>query len=259
MTTKGYWENKEDRAEKALAHTSLMEAKYSDRISSSIESTTVYNTNFHSFKVSEIKTKQIILDDTDSVSAVFKYAVDPEVKTAVLNFSSYKNPGGMFIKGSRAQEECLCHESDLYNILKEIPEFYQWNKQNTNKALYMNRGLYVPEVVFERDSKTTVCDVITCAAPNKFAAQKYYGATNEENLDALTERIQFVLDIAKENDVQTLILGAYGCGVFGQNATEVASIFKDYLANEYSCFDTKVFAIPSGNSNYKKFVEVFEE
>ena len=258
MTTKGYWNNKEERGARALVHTTAMEAKYIDRISSSIENTTVYNTNFHSFKVNETKTKQIILENTDSVSAVFKYVVGPEVKTAVLNFSSYKHPGGMFIEGSRAQEECLCHESDLYNILKEIPEFYQWNRQNTNKALYMNRGLYVPEVVFERDSKTVVCDVITCAAPNKFAAQKYYNVMDETNLRTLEDRIQFVLDIAKENDVQTLILGAYGCGVFGQDATEVASIFKDYLTNEYSCFDTVVFAIPSGNSNYKKFVEVFE-
>ena len=55
MATKGYWENKEDRAEKALIHASLMEAKYSDWISSSIENTTVYNINFHSFKVSENK------------------------------------------------------------------------------------------------------------------------------------------------------------------------------------------------------------
>jgi len=256
--TKSYWNNKEERAAMASAHTIAMEANYSDWISSSIENTTLYNTNFHSFKVSEAKTKQIIIENIDSVSAVFKYAGVPEVKTAVLNFSSYKHPGGMFIEGSKAQEECLCHESDLYNILKEISEFYEVNRRDTNKALYLNRGLYVPGVVFERGLKTVACDVITCAAPNKFAAQKYYGVTDEENLKVLEDRIQFVLDIAKENDVKTLILGAYGCGVFGQDATEVASIFKDYLANGYGYFDTVVFAIPSGNSNYKKFAEVFK-
>ena len=38
-----------------------------------------------------------------------------------------------------------------------------------------------------------------------------------------------MLDIAKENHVGTLILGAFGCGVFGQDAGEVAEIFKEYL------------------------------
>ena len=35
--------------------------------------------------------------------------------------------------------------------------------------------------------------------------------------------------MAKENQVDLLILGAYGCGVFGQNVKEVAEIFKEYL------------------------------
>ena len=41
-------------------------------------------------------------------------------KIAVLNFASFKNPGGMFYNGSSAQEESLCHESFLYNVLKKI-------------------------------------------------------------------------------------------------------------------------------------------
>ena len=64
--------------------------------------------------------------------------------------------------------------------------------------------------------------------------------------------------IAKNNEVDTLILGAYGCGVFGQDPYEVASIFKEYL-DECKCFKTVVFAVPNGkNGNYEAFIKTFE-
>ena len=88
--------------------------------------------------------------DMDSVSAIFQYA---ENNTAVLNFASYKNPGGMFVNGSKAQEECLCHESFLYNVLKENQNYYNWNNQHKNRALYLNRALYSPNIKFFHEDK----------------------------------------------------------------------------------------------------------
>ena len=102
--------------------------------------------------------------------------------------------------------------------------------------------------------------MITCAAPNKAAAQKYENVSDQANTEALKSRIQFVLDIAEKNEVKTLILGAYGCGVFGQDAKEVAGIFKEFLTTTHTSFDTVVFAVPDGkNGNYRRFAEVFKE
>ena len=128
-----------------------------------------------------------------------------------------------------------------------------------NKALYLNRGLFSPDIKFFKNGEIVHCNVITCAAPNKTAATRYQQISDLENKTALEKRIKFVLDIAKENDIKTLILGAYGCGVFGQNPAEVASIFKEYLKNDFNCFDKVIFAIPKNenNKNYEKFIEVF--
>ena len=165
----------------------------------------------------------------------------------------------MFINGSKAQEECLCHESFLYNVLLQfVQEFYDWNNKNKNKALYLNRGLYSPGIVFCKDGENAICDVITCAAPNKSVARRYQHVQNEENTKVLKSRIKFVLDIAKENHVGTLILGAFGCGVFGQDAGEVAEIFKEYLETTHKCFEKVVFAVPEGkDKNLESFKTVF--
>lgn len=260
-----YFDGKEQRAKKAQTWTQKMAKQYPAAIKRSVAETITYSENhcFHDYGAR--KGMEIFIEDMDSVSAIKREARIIETENtgqrlAVLNFSSYKHPGGMFLKGSKAQEECLCHESFLYNVLRDKPEFYMWNNEHKNKALYLNRALYTPLVVFGGIENGKLCDVITCAAPNKSAAQKYQNVTDKENSKFLTERIKFVLDVARENKVDVLILGAYGCGVFGQNPREVASIFKHYLDTTYKCFDKVIFAIPDGrNRNLFEFKKVFKK
>ena len=251
-----YWNDRANRAEKAKQHTKDMETRYKNQIDAVVRNTKTYGTDFD-LDPNGSKLIKIIVEDTDTVSAASKYK---DGKCALLNFSSYVHPGGKFIEGSKAQEECICHESFLYNVLFEFENsFYAWNNKYKNRALYTNRGLYSPGIVFEHNGKAFIYDVITCAAPNKSAAQKYQDVSNAENTKCLRARIKFVLDMAKDNEVNTLILGAYGCGVFGQDPEEVAGIFKEYLDSSHKCFDNVVFAIPSGtNGNLEAFKKVFK-
>ena len=256
--TKRYYPNKEERAKLAQNHTKEMEDLYKDEIEDCIDETLAYNAN-SKFIEKRLNNKQIIIvDEIDSVGAVFKYVNINEI-TAVLNFASYNNPGGNFINGSKAQEECLCHESYLYNVLKGRIGYYKINHKNKNKCLYTDRALYSPNVRFIRGDKDVFCDVITCAAPNKTAAQKYCKVSDEENSKVLKERIEFVLKIAQDNGVDNLILGAYGCGVFGQDPLEVAKIFKEFLSGKYKCFNKVIFAIPNKlEVNYRCFQKIFK-
>ena len=256
--TKKYYPNKEERAKLAQDHTKEMEDLYKDEIEDCIDETLAYNTN-SKFIEKRLSNKQVIIvDEIDSVGAIFKY-VDINEITAVLNFASYNNPGGNFINGSKAQEECLCHESYLYNVLKGRIGYYKINHKNKNRSLYTDRALYSPNVRFTKECKDVFCDVITCAAPNKTAAQKYCNVSDEENSKVLKERIEFVLKIAQDNGVDNLILGAYGCGVFGQDPLEVAKIFKEFLLGKYKCFNKVIFAIPNRlEMNYRCFKRIFK-
>lgn len=252
---KEYWVGKEQRAELAKQHTITMDLKYPEEINKSVEKTKVYTEPFNK-EVNGNKMPVIDIIDTDTVTAIFKHKKQGE-KIAALNFASYKHPGGGFMKGSSAQEESVCHESNLYNVISQFESgFYAENNKDKNKALYKDRGLYSPDIVFERGNRQTLCDVITCASPNKKAAQKYCYVSDHKNYEALESRIKFVLDMAEENNIDVIILGAYGCGVFGQDPIEVANLFKQELMGRN--FKKAIFAIPKGkNGNYDAFRRVF--
>ena len=76
--------------------------------------------------------------------------------------------------------------------------------------------------------------------------------SEEENEEALKSKIKFIYNIANENQIDTLILGAYGCGVFGQDPKKVASLFLECAPG---IVNTILFAIPKGR-NYESFKEV---
>lgn len=89
-----------------------------------------------------------------------------------------------------------------------------------------------------------------CSTKSESSIKK--GVSEEENETALKSRIKFIYNIANENQIDTLILGAYGCGVFGQNPKKVASLFLECAPGKVN---TILFAIPKGR-NYESFKEV---
>jgi uncharacterized protein (TIGR02452 family) len=243
------------QALRAKRHTQDMSIQYKYVIDKLSRDTIEYYPAFTCTKILNPVNTEFCLVATDSVTAIMNNRCD---RMAVLNFASFKNPGGGFLNGSIAQEECLCHESMLYNVLATKTDYYKRNLEDLAGSLYRNRALFTPDVVFKREDDEVLCGVITCAAPNKRAAN-YKGSTNAQNSFALESRMRFIFDIAKDNNVSTLILGAYGCGVFGQNGDEVAHLFHSILMEPlYTCFDKIIFAVPDErSSNYKAFAKEF--
>lgn len=94
-------------------------------------------------------------------------------------------------------------------------------------------------------SRSVFVDIITCAAPNKKACQKFQGVSDKEVRRVLISRIDHVLGCASSELVDVLILGAFGCGVFGNSIFEVASIFEILLHEKFDdVFKKIVYAVP---------------
>ncbi|PDP85727.1 TIGR02452 family protein [Glycomyces fuscus] len=170
---------------------------------------------------------------------------------AALNFASARNPGGGVANGARAQEESLARSSALYASLTLCPEFYEHHR-GERSLLYSDRVIWSPGVPVYRDDRggwlpePLPVSFLTCAAPNRRMVER----NGQEGADAiprvLTARARGVLAVAAAQGVSQLVLGAWGCGVFGNRPAEVARAFATHLCGEggfAGVFERVVFAV----------------
>ena len=178
---------------------------------------------------------------------------------AVLAFASFTNPGGGYIQGYLGQEATLCADSYLYNVLDKQRNWYGENRRrNINCELYRNRALVVPAVRFDRNHVHAYADVIVAAAPNVKRARQEYRVSDDALLDALRDRIRFVLAICDELGREKLVLGAWGCDNNGFDAEAVAELFRKELASGDFKVKQVFFAVPSTrwDEDFAKFEHV---
>lgn len=240
--------------EKAKAHIADVNKRFPEQITSSIAGTRIYRGTGPEVD-SRDNSSHVRLIQADSVSCLMELDESEFGNICVLNYASYKYPGGMFLLGSMSQEEALCHESTLYPVLKAFDDsYYQDNRSYLNRALYTNAALLSPDIIFEHDGQTKMANVLTCAAPNWGTANLYRHVSKAENDKVFQNRINFIFKILKFENIDTLIAGAWGCGVFGQDAKDTCKMFlnaKNLPAN-------LIFAIP-GDYHYNKFEEACDE
>lgn len=186
-------------------------------------------------------------------------------KVAVLNFASAKNPGGGFMRGAKAQEEDLARCSALYTCQLTQPAFYDANRA-TSSMLYTDHLIYSPDVPFFRDDRMALLEkpfmvsVITSPAPNAGEALRREGGARPRIQATLERRAAMVLAAAAANNNTTLVLGAWGCGVFKNEPSTVADVFARSLENPRfaRAFDRIVFAIYD-RSEAKSALRAFEQ
>ena len=226
------------------------------------------------------KEAEIIISKKRTFEAAQDYAKLGE-KVAVLNFASSTNPGGGVVNGAGAQEECLCRISTLYFTLdtdENWKRFYAPHRK-ARTPLHNDDILYTKNItVFKNDTTSPKLlpenewynvDVITCAAPNlrENPSNRYNSGDgnqrlilNNEELYSLHEkRDSRIFDAAASQNVDVLVLGAFGCGAFMNDPKVVAKVMLN-LAKKYAhSFKTIEFAVycpPYDDSNYRAFMEL---
>ena len=202
----------------------------------------------------------------------------------VHNFASATNPGGGVVKGSSAQEECLCRCSTLYFCLstKEMMDGFYNPHRAAKDPIHNDDIIYTPGViVFKTDTSEPMLmsekdwysvDVITCAAPNlrpvpgnQFNSgdgTKPVKVSDADLLKIHERRLSRILDTAVATGSEAVVLGAFGCGAFQNKPEVVALAARNVIINYIHAFKNIEFAVycsPSDERNYTVFEQSLKE
>jgi uncharacterized protein (TIGR02452 family) len=174
-----------------------------------------------------------------------------------LNFANGVAPGGGFLAGARAQEEGLCRSSALYATLAGDPMYDAHRRQGDEAS--SDWVILSPDVPFFRTDSGTALEapwplsVITCAAPVAARVGQPRAA------DLLRQRIGRVLAVAHAFGYEALVLGAWGCGAFGNDPVRTAHDFREALQGPFAgAFREVVFAIADWSAE-RRFLGPFRD
>ncbi len=212
-------------------------------------------------------------ENKDALSLAREKVKDPSYGTGsgdsrilLLNLASAVRPGGGVRDGMGGQEEDLCQKSTLLMSLESdtAKPYYEYNNK-LNTLLGSDAVILSPEVVVFRDEKGELLEepftvsIITCSAPNvRFG---FAGKTEDEYKKMLYDRIEGILRCAASLGYQNLILGAFGCGAFKNDAALVSEDFYQVLTGPVGSglahADFAVLCTPGKEYNYNEFCKKF--
>lgn len=237
-----------------------------------IEGTRVYKTPFtvecaiKSVCDEETSLGTINADCMDVAEELIKEGFNP----AILNLASRWHPCGGYHDGTSAQEESLCQNSTLSESLYARSADYPLDRRFG--------GIYSPKVTFFRSGKNSgyamrdnpfSCGVVTVAALSFREANRYNnselafrapdGGFTDEGETIMLDKIRTIYRIALINGHDSIVLGAFGCGVFNLRPDLVAALFKSVMDEpEFEGrFKALPFAILGDERKFAPFYDTF--
>lgn len=158
-------------------------------------------------------------------------------RVLALNFASARNPGGGFLNGSQAQEESLARASGLYACINPLQGMYEANRRCPT-CLYTDHMIYSPDVPVFRDDKDRLLDrpypvsVVTAPAANAGVVRVKEPENTARIETVMLGRMERVLALAVVHGHESMVLGAWGCGVFANDPGQVAGWFARHLTGD---------------------------
>jgi len=190
-----------------------------------------------------------------------KYFANNRQEVCALNFANGSAVGGGYKNGAIAQEEDLCRRCpNLFTSLLGAKKagFYPFGPGARDPGRYSD-VLFTPDIMLARGSEDdgfprwpeqeqVKCSIVTAAAPN--LNREMRGGGDVKDVVKMYNAIKAILiaPVLLNPRINTLVLGAWGCGVFRCDPVEMSDLFaqalvlKDRLGRFY---DNIHFAIPS--------------
>ena len=225
----------------------------------------------------------IRVTNQDSLEAALQITREHGELVAVLNMANGTFPGGGYQCEYNSQEESLFRNTNLHftldrgsileqNTGERSQHGYVWKYTNDMMQLIngKNGSVYLSE-------QPVLC-IRSCESESWLAANEVFSfwemrsaalkrrKNDSYNEEEMRNRITAQLRTLKNRGCRYLVLGAFGCGAFGNPARDVSQAYRDILNEKdfLNFFNVVVFAVlHSCNSkdgmNYYEFQKTFLE
>jgi uncharacterized protein (TIGR02452 family) len=191
---------------------------------------------------------KLFVTDNDTISEAV-IMLNNGLEPLVLNMACDVQPGGGVKNGARAQEEDLFRCSN-YELC-------------VNKSLYPigdDELIITNDVTIVKDAEYLMLDDFCTADFIAIPAVKRPLVSNDQYLinddyEQMKKKIDSIFRYAIYQEHDTLLLGALGCGAYGNPSDKVASMFRETIEKYKYYFKEIRFAVLSHgkNNNYEVF------
>lgn len=183
----------------------------------------------------------ISVQDIDTLGAAEKFD-----NPCCLNFASRIHPGGGYQTVLDIPMPIKTQEEDLFRR-SNLPELMDNEEIRKHYPLDDIKGIYCDNIHVNKNQTLQI------HAPYTISLISVAALISPGYNNPLTKnKTKRILDIAADNNEKTLILGAWGCGAFGNDPEEIATLFKSFLDQDFkNVFENVIFAIP--NKNHENF------
>jgi len=196
------------------------------------------------------KTTKVSVVNSDTLTAARRYR-----HPCVLIMASTHKRGGGADYGMPAQEECIYRATNHFAL---VP------KRMSREIIEHPNGMYADLVWIIKDEDYNVlvephpASFITVPMLQhpRLLPNGKYSKTDRQMARMIVEH---VFAIAYEHHHSVLVLGAFGCGVYGNPPEEMIAIFNEVILKYAGCFDEIVFAIKSSTRERNQNFELFDQ
>lgn len=206
------------------------------------------------------KSGTILVEPTDTITTVQN---NQNGRICMLNMASYKKAGGGVDRGTVAQEECLFRCTNLYHTI--VQEFYPLESY---EGLYTKDAIIIKDKDYGTIDPYITVDCVTVAAINLQNSKKDddWMISGDSNWEVVSNyennmkmKIRLMLSLAYKSGVDTLVLGAWGCGVYRNDPNEISQYFYDVLVTEGKryMFEKVIFGIINDDNSVDNNYEIF--
>ncbi|EEP77324.1 predicted protein [Uncinocarpus reesii 1704] len=191
---------------------------------------------------------EVSIHAEDTITAALRlYAGTPSSGTGrvgILNMASPLRPGGGVLNGATSQEEFLCVRTTLYPSLQE--SFYRLPEIG---------GVWTPDVLIFRDGGPEGNNLakgdrvyvgVVSAAMLRFPELEEGGRaySNSGETEMVEKKMRAVMRVFQARNLESVVLGAWGCGAYGNPVEEIAKAWRKVLRPDKDAKEKRITERP---------------